>query len=107
MWSLSDRSEEGALSEAGIHSPVEDTASARLPGGEVALLRPVFDLLESVAQEDKRPSSRSTGRRSRRKPGEDLARPLVRRSAHRLQHKGAWRNLLNVRASRNFIVSFL
>jgi hypothetical protein len=42
--------------EADIHIPVEDfAASARLPGGEVALLRPVFDLLESVAQKDKRP----------------------------------------------------
>jgi hypothetical protein len=42
--------------EADIHIPVEDfAASARLPGGEVALLRPVFDLLESVAQKEKRP----------------------------------------------------
>jgi hypothetical protein len=42
--------------EADIHVNSEDFASsARLPGGEVALLRPVFDLLETVAQKEIRP----------------------------------------------------
>jgi hypothetical protein len=42
--------------DADIHISAEDfAASARLPGGEVALLKPVFDHLESVARKDKRP----------------------------------------------------
>jgi hypothetical protein len=46
----------GSLSAGDIHINSEDfAASARLPGGEVALLRPVFDLLESMAQKEVRP----------------------------------------------------
>jgi hypothetical protein len=42
--------------EADICINSEDfAASARLPGGEVALLRPLFDLLESLAQKQIRP----------------------------------------------------
>jgi hypothetical protein len=46
----------GSRSVGDIHVNSEDfAASARLPGGEVALLRPVFDLLESMAQKQVRP----------------------------------------------------